>query len=364
MKMNKNLQLKLAFCIFSLLFVFAFSGAVSARAVVEDVTITPLVVETGETFNGSTAIQDAIDDEDTIGGYHIQLEPVYYLEQITVTKDLTISGVTSYPTDTNIGYDTADGVFIIPSGVSVVLENMAIWTRDENAPTITNTGQLTLINCMLNGVYYEYNISGTVETIESSLEYEVTDTDVMLTTGGTAEVEGTVEEPVTEEPAVEEPVTEEPVTEEPVTEEPVTEEPVTEEPVTEEPVTEEPVTEEPAVEEPVTEEPVTEEPVTEEPVTEEPAVEEPVTEEPAVEEPVTEEPAVEEPVTEEPVTEEPAVEEPAVEEPVTEGTTGTSGTETSTSTETTDTEDPSVPLASLASGMLMVMGGTMISRKK
>jgi len=344
MKMNKNLQLKLAFCIFSLLFVFAFSGAVSARAVVEDVTITPLVVETGETFNGSTAIQDAIDDEDTIGGYHIQLEPVYYLEQITVTKDLTISGVTSYPTDTNIGYDTADGVFIIPSGVSVVLENMAIWTRDENAPTITNTGQLTLINCMLNGVYYEYNISGTVETIESSLEYEVTDTDVMLTTGGTAEVEGTVEEPVTEEPAVEEPVTEEPVTEEPVTEEPVTEEP--------------------AVEEPVTEEPVTEEPVTEEPVTEEPAVEEPVTEEPAVEEPVTEEPAVEEPVTEEPVTEEPAVEEPAVEEPVTEGTTGTSGTETSTSTETTDTEDPSVPLASLASGMLMVMGGTMISRKK
>ncbi|BDZ71694.1 hypothetical protein [Methanobacterium petrolearium] len=254
MKMSKNVQLKLAFCMFAFLLVFAFSGAVSARAVVDDVNTTPLVVETGETFNSTTAIQDAIDDEDTLSGHHIQLQPVNYLEQIYVTKDLTISGVTSYPTDTNIGYDTIDGVIIVPSGVSVVLENMAIWTRDENAFTINNNGQLTLINCMLNGVYYEYDVSGTVETFDSSPEAMASGSpEEEFLTESTSTLEG---DTVTETGSA------------------------------------------------------------------------------------------------------------GTTETTTE-TTETSGTETNTPTGNTDTtEDPSVPLASLASGMLMLMGGTVISKRE
>lgn len=51
--------------------------------------------------------------------------------------------------------------------------------------------------------------------------------------------------------------------------------------------------------------------------------------------------------------------------PETEPTTGTGTDTTSTdeSEDTTGTSDPGIPLASLASGMLMVMGGTVVSKK-
>ncbi|KAF5031256.1 hypothetical protein DSECCO2_629600 [anaerobic digester metagenome] len=45
-------------------------------------------------------------------------------------------------------------------------------------------------------------------------------------------------------------------------------------------------------------------------------------------------------------------------------TTGTEDTFTTSTEETTTTDDPAIPLASLASGMLMVMGGTVVSGRK
>lgn len=45
-------------------------------------------------------------------------------------------------------------------------------------------------------------------------------------------------------------------------------------------------------------------------------------------------------------------------------TTGTEDTFTTSTEETTTTNDPAIPLASLASGMLMVMGGTVVSGRK
>jgi len=162
MKITKNLQMKLTFFVFTLLVVLAFSGIVSARAVVDD---SPLVLESGEKFNGDTPIQNAIDDEDTLNGHHIQIQAGEFIEQVTINKDLNISGVTGDPTDTSIGYDTENGVIIVPSGVSVVLENIHIWTFDENMDPLNNNGQITLINCLLNGVYYENHVFGTVETM-------------------------------------------------------------------------------------------------------------------------------------------------------------------------------------------------------
>lgn len=167
MEMSKSVQMKLTFGVLTLLFVIAFSGAASAMAVIDEETTAPLVTETGEKFYGTTAIQDAIDDADTANGYHVQIQPGAYLTQLTVTKDLTLSGVDTDPHETVIAHDSQEGVITIPTEVSVVLENMAILTQDQGVNPINNNGQLILINCLVNGVYYEYGVFGSVEILET-----------------------------------------------------------------------------------------------------------------------------------------------------------------------------------------------------
>jgi hypothetical protein len=170
MNMTKNLQMKLTLLLFTLLIALSFSGAVSAVAVSNQPTGS-YVVETQENFYDSTAIQDAIDDADTVNGDNIQIDPSVHFEQVTVTKNITLTGMGTTPERTNIV--SSGGTVIIPSGVSAVLENMAIWDIN-NDPAIINNGQLTLINCLVNGEYYANETMGTIETLDETGTLEQT----------------------------------------------------------------------------------------------------------------------------------------------------------------------------------------------
>jgi hypothetical protein len=166
-KMNipKNLRMKVPFIVFALVVVIAFMGVASASLQVTDDMLTkgPSVIESGDMFNGPTALQDAIDQVDTADGYHIQVETGYYNEQINVSKDLTLTGTSLNPNDTVIESTSVDGTVIVPEGRIVVLENLAIC--NVNVYPIINNGLLTLINCRVNDEYYVFDNWGTLGAV-------------------------------------------------------------------------------------------------------------------------------------------------------------------------------------------------------
>lgn len=163
-----NLQMKLTLLVFTLFIALAVSSAVSAVVMADDQATDPYVVETGETFYGPSAIQDAINDADTVNGYHIQIEPSQYFEQVTINKNVTLRGTGFGPDNTVIVSGGGTGTVIVPAGVSAVLENLAIWDMN-NGQAIVNNGQLTLINCMVNGNYVANETTGFVPVAESTI---------------------------------------------------------------------------------------------------------------------------------------------------------------------------------------------------
>lgn len=172
MKLHQNLQMKLTFIVFTVLLAVVLSGAASAALVLPEQSYTSAyVVETGYSFTGPNSIQDAVDNYETNDGYQVLLEPGNHDEQVVINKNLNLTGMGANPEDTVI-QATSDGATVtIASGVAVVMENLTIWNYG-NGPLLVNNGQLTLINCILNGTCVAYEVYGAA-------------------TGGTTEVTGT-----------------------------------------------------------------------------------------------------------------------------------------------------------------------------
>ena len=186
MNITKNLQMKLTFLVFTLLVAVMVTGAVSAALEGSADYPSAYVVENNYSFTGPASIQDAADNYETMEGYHIDVETGAHEEQVTFTKNLHIKGMGTNPEDTIIWTYSDEGttVTIAPETI-VVMENLAIWNSG-NGQAIINNGQLTLINCFVNGNYVENEVSGfvPVETpVETpvemlpSEEYSTTDDD-------------------------------------------------------------------------------------------------------------------------------------------------------------------------------------------
>lgn len=120
----------------------------------------PYVVESGESFFGPNAIQNAINSPNTLNGYHIQIEAGTYFEQLTITKSLTLIGMGASPTDTIIDGSGTGTVIYIPAGVTVTLINLTIQNGHASDGTILhpdgydgggiwNEGTLYLTSCVL-----------------------------------------------------------------------------------------------------------------------------------------------------------------------------------------------------------------------
>lgn len=198
MKLHQNLQMKLTFIVFTVLVAVVLSGSASAALVLPDQSYTSAyVVETGYSFTGPNSIQDAVDNYETNDGYQVLLEPGNHDEQIVVNKNLNLTGMGANPEDTVI-QATSDGATVtIASGVAVVMENLTVWNYG-NGQAIVNNGQLTIINCMINGNYVANQIlgaaaGGTTEVTETSGETTLATTETIpLTTGeGTTDTTGT-----------------------------------------------------------------------------------------------------------------------------------------------------------------------------
>ena len=171
MIITKNLQKNLTFLVFTLLVAVMLSGAVSAALEAPADYPSAYVVENNYSFTGPTSIQDAADNYETMEGYHIDVETGAHEEQLTFSKNLYIKGMGTNPEDTIIWTYSDEGatVTIAPETI-VVLENLAIWNSG-NGQAIINKGQLTLINCFVNGNYIENEVSGFVpiEDIPTSI---------------------------------------------------------------------------------------------------------------------------------------------------------------------------------------------------
>jgi len=131
------------------------------------------VVENNYSFTGPASIQDAADNYETLEGYHINVETGAHEEQVTFTKNLHIKGMGTNPEDTIIWTYSDEGatVTIAPETI-VVMENLAIWNSG-NGQAIINNGQLTLINCFVNGNYIENEVSGFVPVVEEIQEITI-----------------------------------------------------------------------------------------------------------------------------------------------------------------------------------------------
>ena len=201
--------MKLTFIVFTVLLAVVLSGAASAALVLPEQSYTSAyVVETGYSFTGPNSIQDAVDNYETNNGYQVLLEPGNHDEQIVVNKNLNLTGMGANPEDTVI-QATSDGATItIASGVAVVMENLTVWNYG-NGQAIVNNGQLTIINCMINGNYVANQIlgdaaGGTTEVTETPGETTLATTEIIpLTTGeGTTYTTGTTESNVVGETAL------------------------------------------------------------------------------------------------------------------------------------------------------------------
>lgn len=194
----QNLQMKLTFIVFTVLVSVVLSGAASAALVLPEQSYTSAyVVETGYSFTGPNSIQDAVDNYETNDGYQVALEPGNHDEQIVVNKNLNLTGMGANPEDTVI-QATSDGATVtIAPGVAVVLENLSIWNYG-SGQAIVNNGQLTLINCLVNGNLVANEVmgaaaGGTTEVTGTPGETTLATTETIpLTTGeGTTDTTGT-----------------------------------------------------------------------------------------------------------------------------------------------------------------------------
>jgi hypothetical protein len=207
--MNKthNLQMKLSFLVFTLLLAVVISGAASAALQLPEQSYTSAyVVETGYSFTGSASIQDAADNYETMDGYTVLLEPGNHDEQVVVNKNLTFTGMGANPEDTVIQAYSDDGATLtIAPGMAVVLENLSVWNYG-SGQAILNNGQLTIINCFVNGNYVANEVTGaaaggtTTDTITDTttetmllMASEDGTTEITGTTESTTEVTGTIE---------------------------------------------------------------------------------------------------------------------------------------------------------------------------
>jgi len=223
MFITKNLQKNITFLVFTLLVAVMLSGAVSAALEAPADYSSAYVVENNYSFTGPASIQDAADNYETLEGYHIDVETGAHEEQVTFTKNLHIKGMGTNPEDTIIWTYSDEGATVtIEPGVAVLLENLHIWNSGNGQPIINN-GQLTLINCFVNGDYFENEIMGlaaggeeipeetNTETMTMGSEEELlgspTYSDTAEGTDGTS-TEST--EPVTTEPVGEEPANDDP----------------------------------------------------------------------------------------------------------------------------------------------------------
>lgn len=197
MNIPQNLQMKLTFMVFTLLIAVVISGAASAGLVLPEQSYTSAyVVETGYSFTGPASIQDAADNYETTDGDHVLLQPGNHDEQVVVNKNLTFTGMGTNPEDTVIqATNDNGGTVTIANGVSVVMENLTIWNYG-TGPVIVNNGQLTIINCLVNGTYVANEVmeiaAGGTLTSEGTITPEST-TETMLITSeeGTTETTGT-----------------------------------------------------------------------------------------------------------------------------------------------------------------------------
>lgn len=196
MNKTQNLQMKLTFLVFTLLLAVVISGAASAALQLPEQSYTSAyVVETGYGFTGSASIQDAADNYETMDGYTVLLEPGNHDEQVVVNKNLTFTGMGTYPEDTVIQAYSDDGATLtIAPGVAVVLENLSIWNYG-SGQAIVNNGQLTVINSFVNGIYVANEVTGAAAggtTTETTID-TTTETMIMTSEDGTTEVTGTTE---------------------------------------------------------------------------------------------------------------------------------------------------------------------------
>lgn len=178
--------MKLTFIVFTVLLAVVLSGAASAALVLPEQSYTSAyVVETGYSFTGPNSIQDAVDNYETNDGYQVALEPGNHDEQIVVNKNLNLTGMGANPEDTVI-QATSDGATVtIAPGVAVVLENLSIWNYG-SGQAIENNGQLTLINCFVNGNFVANEVmgaaGGTTEVTGTPGETTLATTETMLLT--------------------------------------------------------------------------------------------------------------------------------------------------------------------------------------
>lgn len=191
MNIPKNLQMKLTFLVFTFVVAVVISGAASAGLVLPEQSYTSAyVVETGYSFTGPASIQDAADNYETTDGNHVLLQPGNHDEQVVVTKNLTFTGMGTNPEDTVIrGYNDNGGTVTIATGVSVIMENLTIWNYG-NGQVIINNGQLTLINCIVNGTYVANEVSGAAAG-GTVTEGTTTETMIMTSEDGTTSATGT-----------------------------------------------------------------------------------------------------------------------------------------------------------------------------
>lgn len=192
MNIPQNLQMKLSFFVFMILVAVVISGAASAGLVLPEQSYTSAyVVETGYSFTGPASIQDAADNYETTDGDHILLQPGNHDEQVVVTKNLTFTGMGTNPEDTVIrGYNDNGGIVTIAAGVSVVMENLTIWNYG-SGPVIVNNGQLTILNCMVNGTYVANQVTGAAAG--GTLPEGTTENMLMTSEDGTTIATGTTQ---------------------------------------------------------------------------------------------------------------------------------------------------------------------------
>ncbi|NYB52804.1 MAG: hypothetical protein HVN35_09645 [Methanobacteriaceae archaeon] len=161
MNMTRNLQMKLTFIVLTLLVALMVSGAVSAGLEPQGGDyLSAYVVENGYSFTGPTSIDDAVNNYETMDGYHVQIDSGVHEEQIRVNKNLNINGLGANPQD-NVIKSSSESATVSIGGVSVVLENLAIWNYG-TGEAIVNNGLLTIINCFVNGNYIEYQVTGSL----------------------------------------------------------------------------------------------------------------------------------------------------------------------------------------------------------
>jgi len=195
MNKTQNLQMKLTFLVFTLLLAVVISGAASAALQLPEQSYTSAyVVETGYGFTGPASIQDAADNYETMDGYTVLLEPGNHDEQVVVNKNLTFTGMGTYPEDTVIhAYSDDVATLTIAPGVAVVLENLSIWNYG-SGQAIVNNGQLTVINCFVNGIYVANEVTGAAAggtTTETTTDTPSETMLLMVSEDGTTEVTGT-----------------------------------------------------------------------------------------------------------------------------------------------------------------------------